>query len=128
MRRRALLLLLPAGLLAACQGREELAATPVQVVFFQDDSADPPPVAMQVIQDAAALAQRFPAAPIRVLGYSAPDNSPIVGLSRTRAECVAAELVRFGVPRERIGVQGRGPVPFEMAPVEARRVEIHVGG
>jgi outer membrane protein OmpA-like peptidoglycan-associated protein len=132
MRRRAVLAALPAGLAAACSSlsREELAATPAHVVFFQDDSAEPPPAAMQVVADAAGVARAAPAAPVRVLGYAAPaaaDATPIAGLSRQRAERVAAELERFGIPRSRITVQGRGATAFEAAPVESRRVEIHIG-
>jgi outer membrane protein OmpA-like peptidoglycan-associated protein len=131
MRRRALLAALPAGLLGACAGssRGDLAAQPVHVVFFQDDSVEIGAPALAVIQGAANLARRFPAAPVRVLGYAAPDitDTPIAGLSRARAERVAVELERFGIPRSRIAVQGRGRTGFDAAPVESRRVEIHIG-
>ena len=133
MRRRAVLAALPLGLLASCAAQDgtsvELARQPVRLVFFQDDSIALDPGAMRVVQDAAAVAGRYPGAPVRVLGYIAPDpdHAPTIALSRARAERVASELARLGVARERIQVQGRGTAPFADVPVESRRVEIHVG-
>ena len=48
-------------------------------------------------------------------------------LSRMRADRVVAELVNLGVPQDRIQVLGRGTAPFVDVPLEARRVEIHIG-
>jgi outer membrane protein OmpA-like peptidoglycan-associated protein len=134
MRRRAAFAVLPITLFAACaQPGPQGGATaqqPVHVVFFEDDSTALGAAALGVVQDAANAATRSPAAPIRVLGFVAPDpgQAPLVTLSRARAEAVATELVRFGVPRARIQVQGRGAASFDSeAPVEARRVEIHIG-
>lgn len=133
MRRRAALAALSLTALAACAAQDpvtDLARQPVRVVFFEDDSVALGAAALAVVQDAAQVAQRFPAASIRVLGFVAPDpqHAPIVGLSRARAEHVAAELARMGVSRLRIQVQGRGVTPFESAAIESRRVEIHIGG
>ncbi|HEV7264192.1 MAG TPA: OmpA family protein [Falsiroseomonas sp.] len=136
MRRRAVLsglATLPAVLLAGCAADDPpgggLAAQPVHVVFFEDDSLAVPGAALAVIQDAAAIARRYPAAPVRVLGFVAPDpvHAPLGALSRARAEHVAAELVRFGVPPARIQVAGRGATAFADIPLESRRVEIHIG-
>lgn len=136
MRRRAALSAIaatPALLLAACAADDpmgtQLAAQPVHVVFFEDDSIALGGPALTVIQDAAAIARRYPAAPVRVLGYIAPDGThpPTVALSRARAEHVANELARFGVSRARIQVQGRGVAEFADIPLESRRVEIHIG-
>jgi outer membrane protein OmpA-like peptidoglycan-associated protein len=133
MRRRAVLAALPLGLLSSCAAQNgtsvELARQPVRVIFFQDDSIALGPDAVRVVQDAAAVAARYPSAPVRVLGYIAPDpdHAPTIALSRARAERVASELARLGVARERIQVQGRGTAPFADVPVESRRVEIHVG-
>jgi outer membrane protein OmpA-like peptidoglycan-associated protein len=44
-----------------------------------------------------------------------------------RADRVVAELVNLGVPQDRIQVLGRGQAPFVDVPLEARRVEIHIG-
>jgi outer membrane protein OmpA-like peptidoglycan-associated protein len=134
MQRRAALAAVPTLLLAACAGPDpfgrDLAAQPVRVVFFQDDSISLDAAALTVIQDAAAVAARYPTMSVRVLGFVAPDptHAPVVALSRARAEHVANELVRFGVARPRIQVQGRGVAQFADAPLESRRVEIHFGG
>jgi outer membrane protein OmpA-like peptidoglycan-associated protein len=136
MRRRVALqglAALPTALLAACAADDrmgaELARQPVHVVFFEDDSVALGATALDVVQDAAALARRYPDAPVRVLGFVAPDpqHGALVTLSRARADQVAAELARSGLPRERIQVSGRGATAFADVPVESRRVEIHVG-
>jgi outer membrane protein OmpA-like peptidoglycan-associated protein len=133
MRRRAILSALPLSLLAACSATDplgaDLARQPVRLVFFEDDSIALGANAMNVVQDAAQVAMRYPGAPVRLLGFVAPDptHAPSVSLSRARAEHVAGELVRMGVPRGRIQIEGRGAVPFQSAEVESRRVEIHIG-
>lgn len=140
MRRRAVLAAIAAvspALLAACAQTSppegNLAQQPVRVVFFEEDSLEISPTAANVIQDAAQVARRFPDAPVRVLGFIAPDpvNAPTVvqalRLSRVRADRVAAELVSLGVPRDRIQVRGRGTADVADARLEARRVEIHIG-
>jgi outer membrane protein OmpA-like peptidoglycan-associated protein len=127
----AALAMLPAAALAACAGGSgaDLAAQPVRVIFFEDDSIALGANAMNIIQDAANVARRYPGAPVRVLGFVAPDptHAPIVGLSRARAEHVANELTRLGVSRGRIQVLGRGQAAVADIPLEARRVEIHIG-
>jgi outer membrane protein OmpA-like peptidoglycan-associated protein len=137
MRRRSLMAALPMGLplglLAACAADGPAAprpAEPVRVVFFEDDSIALGPPALTVIQATAAAAQRNPAARLRVQGYIAPDptHAPVVALSRARAEHVANELVRLGVDRGRITVEGRGVGAVADVPLEARRVEIHFVG
>jgi outer membrane protein OmpA-like peptidoglycan-associated protein len=140
MRRRAALVataVLSPSLLAACTQTStpdgNLAQQPVRVVFFEEDSLEISPAAENVIQDAAQVARRFPNAPVRVLGFIAPDpaNAPTVTqalrLSRTRADRVAAELAALGVQRDRIQVRGRGTAEVADVPLEARRVEIHIG-
>ena len=134
MLRRTAFAVLPLAMLAACASPDgtgaELGQQPVRVVFFQDDSIALGPNAVAVIQDAADTAKRYPNAPIRLAGFIAPDPNaaPVVALSRARADRVAAELERLGVSRQRIQVQGRGTASVADAPVEARRVEIHIGG
>ncbi len=65
-------------------------------------------------------------------GFTAPDGAAGRGftraLSEARAQNVADALVAGGVARDRIRIQPRGNVAFEMMPVESRRVEIHLGG
>ncbi len=123
--------------LAACQSRssgETHAARQraLPVVFFTDDSAAMGPEARAVIAGAAERARARPGVPVAVRGFTAPEGNPSPAFSRAlaeaRAQNVANALVAGGVPRDRIRVQPRGPVPFEMMPVESRRVEIHLGG
>ena len=125
MRRRALRAALPLPLIAACATQP--GPVPVRVVFFADDSIALDEAAMAVVQNAATAA-RAGTGVVRVRGFSAPDPglAPTVALSRARAERVAAELQRLGVPQNRIVVEGRGAERFESAPVESRRVEIRV--
>jgi outer membrane protein OmpA-like peptidoglycan-associated protein len=140
LRRRAALAglaTLPAMLLAGCAAERPAAggrpSQPVRLVFFEDDSLTVPPAAMDVIQDAARAARANPQAPIRVLGFIAPDpqDAPTVLqarlLSRRRADRVVAELMNLDIPADRIQVLGRGQAPVAEAAVEARRVEIHIG-
>lgn len=140
IRRRAALAgfaALPAVALGACAGDwsapSGLPPQPVRVIFFEDDSLEVTATAMNVVQAAARTARGNPQAPIRVLGFIAPDpqDAPTVQqarlLSRQRADRVAAELVSLGVPASRIQVLGRGQAPVADAEVEARRVEIHIG-
>ena len=137
VRRRAALAALPAALLAACAGPPAapggVPRQPVRVIFFEDDSLEVTATALDVIQDAARTARQYPQAPVRVLGFIAPDAdaAPTVIqarlLSRRRADRVVAELVNLGVPADRIQVLGRGQASFADIPLEARRVEIHIG-
>ena len=140
MRRHLLLLAAPllAGLAAACTtgGPAALAGAaggpPRYVVFFTEDSAALDPAARDVIGQAAAAAARVnPTAPVRVLGFAAPDaGSPAFNrsLAQTRAQNVADGLVAAGVPQGRVRIESRGAVPYEMMPTESRRVEIAIGG
>jgi flagellar motor protein MotB len=97
-------------------------------------------VATTIMATAEALL-RYPTAEVAVVGHS--DGTPIsrtkdrwtdnVHLSRERAQTVAQELARHGVPGSRIAVDGRGSVeplvyPESTAADRARnrRVEIHV--
>ena len=93
------------------------------------------------IRGGLLAAARTPGVQIQVVGHS--DGEPLsktkgrwgtnVNLSRERAQTVATELSKHGVPAGRIGVDGRGSVeplvfPEKTAKDRARnrRVEIHV--
>ena len=132
MRRRAFALagLLPAVILAACAADpRELVGQPPRVVFFEADSAELDEPALAILADAARLARRHPEVPVQVRGFAGPAGGLAFNreLSERRAEHVAAEMAKRGVPRSRINVVGRGPVPFDAVPIESRRVEIVVG-
>ena len=129
MNRRTLCLfaLLPA--LAACAGLNRDPSTePVRVVFFTEDSATLEPSARRVVQEAAEAAQRFGPVRVNVFGYAGPVGGAAFNraLSQARAQHVADVLRQSGVPADRIFVLGRGEVPFAMAPIESRRVEIRL--
>lgn len=131
---RRLFLVAPflAGLAACTQAPPAPAAADAShaVVFFTADSAALDENARRVIQQASEVARSNPAAPVRVLGFAAPDTGTAAfnrALAQARAQNVADGLVAAGVARERVRIQPRGAVPFEQMPTEARRVEIAVG-
>ena len=133
---RRLLVIAPiiAGL-AACTPPPPASTTaadaPRAVVFFTRDSALLDEAAQQNVREAAEMARSDPAAPVRVLGFAAPDaGTPAFNrtLAQARAQNVADGLVAAGVPRERVRVHTRGAVPFALMPTESRRVEVVVGG
>ena len=111
-----------------------LAATPSRtyLVFFDWDRADLTARARQVIGDAASNAGRVQYTRIEVDGNADRSGTPAynLGLSRRRAETVAAELVRDGIPREAIGIQAFGdtkpliPTAAGAREPQNRRVEI----
>ena len=80
------------------------------LVFFDWDRADLTDRARQIIAEAAQATQRAQTTRIEVAGHT--DSSGTAqynqGLSVRRAQNVAAELVRLGVPRAAITVQGLG--------------------
>ena len=92
------------------------APTPAQalnrtyLVFFDWDRADLTDRARQIIAEAAQASQRVQTTRIEVAGHT--DSSGTArynaGLSVRRAQNVTAELVRLGVPRAAITVQGFG--------------------
>ncbi|PHK96908.1 cell envelope biogenesis protein OmpA [Pseudoroseomonas rhizosphaerae] len=131
MRRHFLLGLLALPLLAGCATPGgEAPQVPVHVVFFTEDSAALDEAARAVVADAARLALEDASLPVRVMGFADPDGGRAYNraISAARAEQVAAALRERGVPAGRISVSPRGPVPFEMMPLESRRVEIVLGG
>ncbi len=100
------------------------------VVFFTADSAALDDNARSVVREAADLVRTRHSASVRVLGFAAPDTgTPEFNheLARARAQSVADNLVADGVPKERVHIEARGPVPFEDIPTESRRVEIAIG-
>ena len=102
------------------------------LVFFDWDRANLTDRARQIIAEAAANRTRVQVTRIEVNGYT--DRSGTVqynqGLSVRRANAVAAELVRLGVPRNEIVTRGFGesnplvPTADGVREPQNRRVEI----
>ncbi|WP_419900000.1 OmpA family protein [Roseomonas sp. USHLN139] len=128
MRRVFLMGLTALPLLAGC-AMTPPTALPAAVVFFTEDSAALDPAAQGVVGDVARQAAAQPEAPVTVLGFADPDGGRAYNraLSAARAENVAEALRQAGVAPARIRTTPRGPVPFEMMPLESRRVEIRIG-
>jgi OOP family OmpA-OmpF porin len=80
------------------------------LVFFDWDRADLTDRARQIIAEAAAASTHVSYTKIQVQGNADRSGTPAynLGLSRRRAETVAAELVRRGVPRTAIEIQAFG--------------------
>lgn len=102
------------------------------LVFFDWDRADLTTRARQIIAEAAANAQKVQYTRIEVNGYTDTSGSPAYNqkLSVRRAQNVAAELVKDGVPRNSIDIKGFGetnllvPTADNVREPQNRRVEI----
>jgi outer membrane protein OmpA-like peptidoglycan-associated protein len=102
------------------------------LVFFDWDKATLTPRAQQIIQEAAANSTRVAYTQIQVNGYTDTSGTPQYnqGLSIRRAQAVAAELVKDGVPKAAIAIQGFGETHLLVATgpgvrePQNRRVEI----
>ncbi len=102
------------------------------LVFFDWDKADLTPRARQVVAEAAQATTRVQVTRIQVNGYTDTSGTPRYnqGLSVRRAQSVANELVRDGVPRSAISIQGFGetrllvPTANGVREPQNRRVEI----
>jgi outer membrane protein OmpA-like peptidoglycan-associated protein len=102
------------------------------LVFFDWDRADLTPRARQVVAEAAQATTRVQVTRIQVNGYTDTSGTPRynMGLSIRRAQNVANELVRDGVPRGAISIQGYGethllvPTAVGVREPQNRRVEI----
>jgi outer membrane protein OmpA-like peptidoglycan-associated protein len=102
------------------------------LVFFDWDRANLTERARQIIREAADNSTRVQYTSIEVNGYTDTSGTPRYnqGLSIRRAQAVAAELVRDGVPRQSISIQGFGethllvPTGPGVREPQNRRVEI----
>ena len=102
------------------------------LVFFDWDKATLTPRAQQIIAEAAANSTKVQYTQIQVNGYTDTSGTPQYnqGLSIRRAQAVAAELVKDGVPKGSIAIQGFGethllvPTGPGVREPQNRRVEI----
>ena len=102
------------------------------LVFFDWDRADLTDRARQIIADAAQATTRVQVTRIEVSGHTDRSGAPAYNqnLSVRRAQNVANELVRLGVPRSAITIQGFGesrplvPTADGVREPQNRRVEI----
>ncbi|BDG72876.1 OmpA family protein [Roseomonas fluvialis] len=102
------------------------------LVFFDWNRADLTARARQIIAEAAQAARTQRVTRIEVTGHTDTSGSPVYnqGLSVRRANAVAAELVRLGIPRNEITARGVGesqllvPTPDNTREPQNRRVEI----
>ena len=108
------------------------AATRSYLVFFDWDRATLTDRARAIVREAADNSRRVQVTRIEVNGYTDTSGRPTYnqGLSVRRAQAVASELVRDGVPQSAISVQGFGDTHLLVATgpnvrePQNRRVEI----
>jgi OOP family OmpA-OmpF porin len=102
------------------------------LVFFDWDKAVLTDRARQIVAEAAANSTKVQYTKLEVNGYTDTSGTPKYnqGLSIRRAEAVAAELVKDGVPKSAIAIQGFGethllvPTAAGVREPQNRRVEI----
>jgi OOP family OmpA-OmpF porin len=102
------------------------------LVFFDWDKATLTPRAQQIVKEAADNSTKVKVTQIEVNGYTDTSGTPQYnqGLSMRRAQAVAAELVKDGVPKSAIAIQGFGethllvPTGAGVREPQNRRVEI----
>jgi OOP family OmpA-OmpF porin len=110
-------------------------ASPVSrsyLVFFDWDKANLTDRARQIVSEAAANSTKVQYTRLEVNGYTDTSGTPKYnqGLSVRRAQAVAAELVKDGVPKSAITIQGFGethllvPTGEGVREPQNRRVEI----
>jgi len=113
----------------------QVAPSPVSrsyIVFFDWDKADLTSRAQQIVSEAAANSTKVQYTRLEVNGYTDTSGTPVYnqGLSVRRAQSVAAELVKDGVPKSAITIQGFGethplvPTGDGVREPQNRRVEI----
>ncbi|HEX3575509.1 MAG TPA: OmpA family protein [Rhodopila sp.] len=102
------------------------------LVFFDWDKADLTDRARQIVSEAAANSTKVQYTRLEVNGYTDTSGTAKYnqGLSVRRAQAVAAELVKDGVPKSAIAIQGFGethllvPTGAGVREPQNRRVEI----
>lgn len=112
------------------------AAARTFLIFFDWNSTNMSDRARQIVAEAAVAAQQLNASSIEISGYTdtSQDVATSQHLSEHRAEAVAAEMVRLGIPRQSLAVRGFGktnllvPTADGVREPQNRRVEIILRG
>ncbi len=102
------------------------------LIFFDFDRADLTPRARDIVAEAVRSTQRVPVTRIDVSGHADRTGSEVYNqrLSMARAESVAQEMQRWGVPRQMIDIHSYGdtrplvPTSTGVREPQNRRVEI----
>ena len=124
----------PAPVAAAPVAAVPAGDTRSYIVFFDWNQADLTGRGKQIVAEAAANSAKMRYTKLEVNGYTDTSGTPGYnkGLSFRRAETVAAELVKTGVPKTAIAIQGFGetrllvPTAQGVREPQNRRVEIVV--
>jgi outer membrane protein OmpA-like peptidoglycan-associated protein len=126
----------PAPALAPAVQHPEIPPAPqaarTYLVFFDWDKSNLTDRARQIVAEAAQASTKVSYTRIMVNGYTDLSGTPQYnqGLSVRRAQTVAAELVRLGVPKTSIDIRGFGethplvPTAQGVREPQNRRVEI----
>lgn len=99
------------------------------MVFFDWNKSNLTPEALKIISDAVAAAKKEGAKQIRIVGHTDTSGSAAYNLklSERRAQAVAAQMIRLGVPATSIVTVGRGqedllvPTPDNVREPQNRR-------
>ena len=102
------------------------------LVFFDWDKYNLTPEAMKIIADAVAAAKKEGAKTIKVVGHTDTSGSAAynMGLSVRRANAVAQQMIKLGIPATSIVTEGRGqedllvPTPDGVREPQNRRAAI----
>jgi OOP family OmpA-OmpF porin len=102
------------------------------LVFFDWNKSNLTPEALKIIADAAAAAKQAGAKQVKIVGHTDTSGSAAYNLklSERRAQAVAAQMVRLGIPATAITTVGRGqedllvPTPDNVREPQNRRAAI----
>jgi outer membrane protein OmpA-like peptidoglycan-associated protein len=99
-------------------------------VYFDYNSYRLDPAGSEILRVAADAYRSGTPAAVQVTGYTDPSGSAGYNqrLSLRRANAVAAELERNGVPQSAVVVSGQGETSNAPSPGQDRRVDVTLGG
>ena len=103
---------------------------PIYTVYFDYNSSRLGPAAREIVRLAADAYKAGAPSSVQVAGYT--DSSGSAGynqrLSLRRANAVATELGKDGVPQSALAVSGQGETSNAPTPGQDRRVDVTLGG